>query len=188
MIDELGREGRIDWSRASKDFSSIPATRRGDPTGPNPTDRARSGTKRHLIADCHVCLITEANRSDRVVFVPVIDAYPAARTPTGQRRNRPSTGQADTAFDLPRPRRSCIVGTSEFGLPIVESTHVTGCEAIDGLGNGPLQGCPISGASRFNPSGRRTSIRQSWPSLASFSALSTSSGGVMRSRTSNQID
>lgn len=40
LLDELGEKGRIDWSRAAVDYFSVPA-KKGDPTGPNPTDLVR---------------------------------------------------------------------------------------------------------------------------------------------------
>src|SRR5580658_94801 len=43
--------GKIDWSRAVVDGSSIRAVFGGAQTGPNPTDRAKLGNKRHLICD-----------------------------------------------------------------------------------------------------------------------------------------
>jgi hypothetical protein len=38
VLDPLGEQGRLDWSRASRDSVSVRA-RRGALTGPNPTDR-----------------------------------------------------------------------------------------------------------------------------------------------------
>jgi len=49
------RYEQIDWSRAIVDSSSIRAAYGGDQTGPNPTDRAKRGTKRHLICDGGAC-------------------------------------------------------------------------------------------------------------------------------------
>src|ERR1035437_8861624 len=45
----LARSNQIDWSRAVVDSCSIRAVYGGDQTGPNPTDRAKRGSKRHLI-------------------------------------------------------------------------------------------------------------------------------------------
>ena len=51
LLDWLARDDQIDWSRAVVDNCSIHAGYRGDQTGPNPTDRAKRGSKRHLICD-----------------------------------------------------------------------------------------------------------------------------------------
>jgi hypothetical protein len=67
MLDWLSRFGRIDWSRATLDGSSVRAVF-GVQTGPNPTDRAKLGSKRHLICDGGgvplVVQLTGAHRSD----------------------------------------------------------------------------------------------------------------------------
>ena len=49
LLDWLARDDRIDWSRAVVDSCSIRTVYGGDQTGPNPTDRAKRGSKRHLI-------------------------------------------------------------------------------------------------------------------------------------------
>jgi len=60
--------------------------------GPTPTDRGKPGTTRHLIVDRGgiplASLLTGANRHDRIVFDDVLDAVPAIRGPSGQRRRR----------------------------------------------------------------------------------------------------
>jgi hypothetical protein len=53
LLDWLAREGDIDWSRAIVDSCSVRAVRDGTQTGPNPTDRGKRGSKRHLICDGH---------------------------------------------------------------------------------------------------------------------------------------
>ena len=42
---------RIDCGRCSLDSASFPAKRGASATGPNPTDRGKPGTKRHLVVD-----------------------------------------------------------------------------------------------------------------------------------------
>ena len=51
LLNWLSREGDIDWSRAVVDSCSVRAVYGGTQTGPNPTDRAKRGSKRHLICD-----------------------------------------------------------------------------------------------------------------------------------------
>ena len=45
LLDWLARDDQIDWSRAVVDSCSIRAVCGGDETGPNPTDRAKRGSK-----------------------------------------------------------------------------------------------------------------------------------------------
>jgi transposase len=77
--------------------------------GPNPTDRGKPGTKRHVIGDCGgiplASVLAGANRHDSTVFETLIDAVPPIRSPSGQRRKRPAKLHADKAYDIPRCRR-----------------------------------------------------------------------------------
>jgi transposase len=50
VLDRLGEQGRLDWSRASVDTMSIRA-RRGDHVGANPVDRGKPGSKLHLVCE-----------------------------------------------------------------------------------------------------------------------------------------
>jgi transposase len=78
--------------------------------GPNPTDRGKAGTKRHVITDrCGIplaALLTGANRHDSVVFEDLIDAIPPTKTPAGRRRKRPAKLHADKGYDYPRCRQA----------------------------------------------------------------------------------
>jgi transposase len=51
LLSGLQAADRIDWSRAIVDSSSVRALGGGEKTGPNPTDRAKPGSKHHLIID-----------------------------------------------------------------------------------------------------------------------------------------
>ncbi len=48
LLERLQAAGEIDWSRASVDSASV-RPKKGSATGPEPTDRGKAGTKRHLI-------------------------------------------------------------------------------------------------------------------------------------------
>jgi transposase len=51
LLAELHEADRIDWSRALIDSSSVRAPCGGRDTGPNPTDRGKSGSKHHVLTD-----------------------------------------------------------------------------------------------------------------------------------------
>src|SRR5829696_8878040 len=51
LLNWIGDEAAIDWSRASVDSLSVRAKRGGEQTGPNPVDRGKSGSKYHLMVD-----------------------------------------------------------------------------------------------------------------------------------------
>ncbi len=78
--------------------------------GPNPTDRGKAGTKRHLIVERQgiplAAMLTGANRHDSMVFEDLIDAVPPICRPSGQRRTRPAKLHADKAYDIPRCRQA----------------------------------------------------------------------------------
>jgi transposase len=68
LVAALGEAGLLNLERAVVDSSSVRALRGGEHTGPNPTDRAKRGCKRHLITDANglplVVQIGPANRRD----------------------------------------------------------------------------------------------------------------------------
>jgi transposase len=51
LLSWLARNGEVDWSRAVVDRCSVRAVCGGTQTGPNPTDRAKRGSKRHVICE-----------------------------------------------------------------------------------------------------------------------------------------
>ena len=79
-------------------------------TGPNPTDRARPGTKRHIVTDAQgiplAQLLTPANRNEITVFERLLDAIPPVRGKVGRPRQRPRKLHADKAYDFPQARRA----------------------------------------------------------------------------------
>jgi transposase len=86
------RYDQIDWSRAVVD-SSVPAVHGGNQTGPNPTDRAKRGSKRHLIWDGYglplAVRLTGANRNDSHEALALVDAIPPLTGKRGRPRQRP---------------------------------------------------------------------------------------------------
>ncbi|XUP36039.1 IS5 family transposase (plasmid) [Xanthomonas axonopodis pv. vasculorum] len=82
----------------------------GPYTGPNPTDRGKLGSKRHVIVDRNgvplaVC-VTGANRHDSVAFEEVLDALPAIGGKPGRARRWPGKLHADKAYDIDRCRNA----------------------------------------------------------------------------------
>lgn len=83
----------------------------GAETGPNPTDRGKAGTKRHLVVDGEGTplglTISGANRHDSRMLAPTLDAVPPIRGRKGWPRCRPDKLHADKAYDHRRCRREC---------------------------------------------------------------------------------
>lgn len=74
----------------------------GDHTGPNPTDRAKSGCKRHVVTDAQgiplVVKVTPANVNDGTEAIDLLDSIPAIQGPRGAPRFRPALYQGDRAY------------------------------------------------------------------------------------------
>ena len=103
LLNWLGETDRIDWSRACLDSGSVPAKRGGPLTGPNPTDRGKAGTKRHVVVDRQgiplAVKVTGAHRQDCTVFTSILEAIPPIKGRYGRPRRRPEKLHADKAYD-----------------------------------------------------------------------------------------
>ncbi|WP_432856882.1 IS5 family transposase [Amycolatopsis sp. CA-161197] len=102
VLDELGGQGMIDWSRAVCDGASVRA-KKGDMTGPNPVDRGKSGSKIHVLSDCAglplSVAVSAANTNDSYALKPLLMAIPAIKSRRGPRRRKPGKLHADKAYD-----------------------------------------------------------------------------------------
>jgi len=85
--------------------------RGGSATGPNPTDRGKPGTKRHIVVDGEGTplglSISGANRNDAKMLAPTLDAVPPVRGRRGRPRRRPDKLHADKGYDHRFCRRAC---------------------------------------------------------------------------------
>ncbi|WP_280466229.1 IS5 family transposase, partial [Nocardia brasiliensis] len=109
VLDELGSDGMIDWSRAVIDAASIRAKKGGAMTGPSPVDRGKSGSKIHVMSDRAgiplAVAISAANTNDAEALRPLLRAVPAIRSRRGPRRRKPSKLHADKAYDTAELRQ-----------------------------------------------------------------------------------
>jgi len=109
LLTELQRRGKIRWDRFVVDSASVRALQGGQNTGKNPTDRARRGTKHHVLVDgkgVPIALrITGANRHDVTQIVPLVEAVPAVGGRRGRPRRRPKRLFGDRAYDSQPVRR-----------------------------------------------------------------------------------
>jgi transposase len=80
----------------------------GPQTGANPTDRAKRGSKRHLICDGRGILLTieltGANCHDSTQALPLLNAIPPLQGPRGRPRSRPDCILGDRAYDAEKIR------------------------------------------------------------------------------------
>ena len=81
----------------------------GEKTGPNPTDRGKNGSKRHLIVDGQGTPLaidhTGANVHDSEMAITLVDAIPSIKQPRGRPRRRPDRLLADRAYDAEKKIR-----------------------------------------------------------------------------------
>ncbi|MFE9747134.1 IS5 family transposase [Saccharothrix saharensis] len=109
LLARLQAAGALDWSRAVVDSSSIRAVKGGPKTGPSPVDRARAGSKHHVITDGGgvppAVTLTGANRNDITQLMPLLHAVPPVRGRVGRPRRRPDRLFADRAYDHDKYRR-----------------------------------------------------------------------------------
>jgi transposase len=86
VLDPLGEQGRLDWTRASVDSASVRA-KRGGSFGANPVDRGKRGSKLHLVCDGQglplAAAVTAANVADVTMLQAMVDDIPPIRTPSG---------------------------------------------------------------------------------------------------------
>ena len=110
LLDWLARDDQIDWSRAIVDSCSIRAVHGGDQIGPNPTDRAKCGSKRHLICDGRgvplAVRLTGANRNDSQEALALVDAIPPLHGGRGRPRQRPTCVLGVGGYDATAIRRA----------------------------------------------------------------------------------
>jgi transposase len=108
VLAELRAAGELEWSRAVADSSHVQAKKRGSETGPSPVDRARSGSKHHLLVDASgiplAWTVTGGNRNDITQLIPLLERIPPVRGRVGRPRRRPARLAADRAYDH-RPQR-----------------------------------------------------------------------------------
>lgn len=98
----------IDWKWQSVDSATVKSPKGGDLTGPNPTDRAKSGTKRHTLTDRKgiplSVVISAANRHDMKMLKPTLDNIVVRRpNPTPA---RPQNLCLDKGYDYPEIRQA----------------------------------------------------------------------------------
>nr|WP_229204666.1 IS5 family transposase [Duganella sp. CF458] len=103
LLTKLRMTERLDFSRVIVD--SVGAGQ----TGPNPTDRARPGSKHHLATDANgtpiAIILAGANRNDVTQLLPLIDAIPRISGLRGRPLSKPKRVYADRGYDHDKYRK-----------------------------------------------------------------------------------
>src|SRR5579872_1052431 len=103
LLAELNGADQIDWERAVIDASFAKAPEGGEDTGPNPTDRGKSGSKHHVLTDAHGiplnATVTAANVNEVTQALDLLVTKPAVGGKPGPKRELPDRLQGDTGYD-----------------------------------------------------------------------------------------
>ena len=163
-LDCLVRGDQIDWPRAVVDSCSIRAAYDGDQTGPNPTDRAKRGSKRHLICDGRgvplAIRLTGTNRNDSQEALALVDAIPPLRGERGRPRQRLDCVLGDRGYDGAAIRRALRAGVVPL-LTIRRTEHGTGLGGGGGSWSARLPGSVSFAACACAMTSAPTSTRHS---------------------------
>lgn len=103
LLAELNGADQIDWRRAIIDASFAKAPCGGEDTGPNPTDRSKSGSKHHVMTDAQgiplAATVTAANVNEVTQVFQVLTSMPPVGGKPGPKRQKPERLQGDRAYD-----------------------------------------------------------------------------------------
>jgi transposase len=109
LLAELNGADQIDWERALIDASFVKAPEGGEDTGPNPTDRSKSGSKHHVLTDAQglplAATVTAANVNEVTQVFRVLASVPPVGGKPGPKRQRPKRLQGDRGYDSERVRQ-----------------------------------------------------------------------------------
>ena len=125
----------IQWTWQSVDSKSVPAPLGGEDTGPNPTDRGKSGSKRHLLVDGRgtplSAVVTGANDTDMKTNPAVLDEVVIERPQSTP--EQPQHLCEDKGYDYPECRQQALErgytahiprkGTDPSAIPASEKRH-----------------------------------------------------------------
>jgi transposase len=105
LVAALGQRGLLNLERAVVDSSSCRAQEGGAHTGPNPTDRAKAGCKRHLVTDGYgiplVVSVGPANHRDETAVPELLWLLWAVLACIGGGRRRVAAFQGDRGYGFP---------------------------------------------------------------------------------------
>jgi transposase len=132
LLAELHGADQIDWERALIDASFAKAPEGGEETGPNPTDRSRSGSKHHVMTDARgiplAATVTAANVPEVTQVFQVLADIPPVGGKPGPKRQKPDRLQGDRGYDSEPVRQ----GLRGLGITPVLAARYT--EHGSGLG------------------------------------------------------
>jgi hypothetical protein len=151
-----------------------PGEKGGELTGPNPTDRAKRGSKYHLLVDAAGLplnvAVSGANRNDSMLVELILDSMPAIRRGgRGHPRRRPIKLHADKGYDIPRVRRHLRRRGIAARIARIGRDSSARLAGTAGSSNAPSAGCCPTNASPCATTAARSASPRwpEWPSPSS---------------------
>jgi transposase len=103
LLELLNRDGKLEPDIVIIDSTLVPSPGGGEDTGPNPTDRGKTGTKHTLMVDANgvplALRTTGANASDQTQILPIIMEFPKVKGKAGRPKELPDEAYADRGYD-----------------------------------------------------------------------------------------
>jgi transposase len=103
LLELLNRDGKLDLQMVVIDSTLVPAPGGGADTGPNPTDRGKTGSKHTLLVDGNgvplALRTTGANASDQQQVQPIMEKFPRVKGKRGRPKETPNVALADRGYD-----------------------------------------------------------------------------------------
>jgi transposase len=103
LLELLNAAGKLALEIVVIDSTQVPAPSGGEATGPNPTDRGKTGSKHTLMVDGNgvpLALHTSgANSSDQVEIIPIVVEFPKVKGKPGRPKEQPEEAYADRGYD-----------------------------------------------------------------------------------------
>ena len=122
----------------------ITAEEWGLQTGPNPTDRVKLGSKRHLICDGRgvplAIRLTGANRNDSQQALALVEAIQACRESEDDRAIVPTAYWATVVMTLSQSAKVCVPAAWCLGSRSATPNMAADWGDGDGWSNGPSLG------------------------------------------------
>ena len=180
LLNWLGDEAAVDWSRASADSRCVGA-KRGQ-SDPNPTDRGKPGSKHHPIVGRNgippTVRFSATNAHDATQLLPWTTPPPRSSARGVCRAGPGGARPSRTPIRRTTPRRSaapCVLGASPS--PIGGSTPASGWGGTAGSSSGRCPGYSADAASAAARSAGRTDSRACCPWPARWPASGSSTRG-----------
>src|SRR5919109_370542 len=130
LLAELRAAGELEWVACGRGLQPRAGEKGGSATGPSPVDRARNGSKHHLLVDATgialAWTVTGGNRNDVTQLVPLIERVPPVRGTVGRPRRRPQRVIADRGYDHDKYRRELRRRGIASGIARRQTDHGSG--------------------------------------------------------------